>query len=60
MGMMPGFNICGLSDGAAFAIRTMVRKFRRELVAAIEAQPTGRAEEVIRQTNPAVYEGALR
>jgi len=31
MGMMPGLSICGLSDGAAYAIKTIVRKFRREL-----------------------------
>lgn len=31
MGMMPGLSICGLSDGAAFAIRTIVEKFRSEL-----------------------------
>jgi len=30
MGMMPGLSICGLSDGAAFPIRTIVNKFRRE------------------------------
>ncbi len=31
MGMMPGLSICGLSDGAAFAISTIVEKFRSEL-----------------------------
>ncbi|NOX57806.1 MAG: NADH-quinone oxidoreductase subunit NuoF [Planctomycetes bacterium] len=31
MGMMPGLSICGLSDGATFAIRTIVEKFRSEL-----------------------------
>jgi NADH-quinone oxidoreductase subunit F len=31
MGMMPGLSICGLSDGAAFAIRTIMNKFRGEL-----------------------------
>jgi NADH-quinone oxidoreductase subunit F len=30
-GMMPGLSICGLSDGAAFPIRTIVEKFRDEL-----------------------------
>jgi NADH:ubiquinone oxidoreductase subunit F (NADH-binding) len=29
--MMPGLSICGLSDGAAFAIRTVMKKFRNEL-----------------------------
>ncbi len=31
MGMMPGLSICGLSDGAAYPIRTIVTKFRKEL-----------------------------
>ncbi len=31
MGMMPGLSICGLSDGAAFAIKTVIKKFRGEL-----------------------------
>ena len=31
MGMMPGLSICGLSDGAAFAIKTVIKKFRSEL-----------------------------
>jgi NADH-quinone oxidoreductase subunit F len=31
MGMMPGMSICGLSDGAAFALKTVVDKFRDEL-----------------------------
>ena len=31
MGMMPGLSICGLSDGAAFAIKTVVQKYRSEL-----------------------------
>jgi len=31
MGMMPGMSICGLSDGAAFAIKTVIKKFRSEL-----------------------------
>jgi len=31
MGMMPGMSICGLSDGAAFAIKTIIKKFRGEL-----------------------------
>ena len=59
MGMMPGLSICGLSDGAAFAIGTIVTKFRDELVAAIEAQPEGRAERVLRQINPAVHAGVV-
>jgi len=31
LGMMPGLSICGLSDGAAFPIRTLIEKFRTEL-----------------------------
>ena len=31
LGMMPGMSICGLSDGAAFAIKTIMQKFRGEL-----------------------------
>jgi NADH-quinone oxidoreductase subunit F len=36
MGMMPGMNICGLSDGAAWPIRTIVEKFRPEFEAAVQ------------------------
>ncbi len=39
MGMMPGLSICGLSDGAAFPIRTIVQKFRGEFEAYIAEQP---------------------
>lgn len=35
MGMMPGLSICGLSDGAAFAVKTVVKKFRAELEQAV-------------------------
>lgn len=40
IGIMPGTTICGLADGAAWPIKTAVRKFRGEL------------EEYIRTTNP--------
>ena len=40
IGIMPGTTICGLADGAAWPIKTAVRKFRPEL------------EEYIRRTNP--------
>ncbi len=59
MGMMPGLSICGLPDGAAFAIRTIVRKYRRELEEAIAAQPPGRAEEILAAANRSVYERPL-
>lgn len=56
MGMMPGLSICGLPDGAAFPIRTIVQKFRAEFEAYIHAQQPGRVERVLREVNPAVYE----
>ena len=48
MGMMPGLSICGLPDGAAFPIETIVKKFRGELEDSIRAQPPGRVEELLR------------
>ena len=59
MGMMPGLSICGLSDGAAYAVGTIVRKFRREFEQHIAAQEPGRAEAVLRQVNRSVYEWPL-
>jgi NADH-quinone oxidoreductase subunit F len=56
MGMMPGMSICGLPDGAAFPIRTVVRKFRAEFERHIAAQRPGAAEKFIKQVNPAAYE----
>ncbi|MCB9851249.1 MAG: NADH-quinone oxidoreductase subunit NuoF [Phycisphaerales bacterium] len=47
MGMMPGMSICGLSDGAAFAIKTVIKKFRSEL------------EECIARENPEAVKIAL-
>ena len=58
MGMMPGMNICGLSDGAGWPIRSVVEKFRGELEAKIQAQPAGAAESGLETINPAYYEGA--
>ncbi len=43
IGIIPGTTICGLSDGAAWPIKTAIRKFRDEL------------EEFIKQTNPQGY-----
>jgi NADH-quinone oxidoreductase subunit F len=51
MGMMPGLSICGLADGATFAIETVVKKFRGELEAAIRAQEAGRAGAILRVLN---------
>ena len=56
MGMMPGMSICGLPDGAAWPIRTLVQKFRDEFEAHIAAQQSGAAGEAIKHTNPAAYE----
>jgi NADH-quinone oxidoreductase subunit F len=55
MGMMPGLSICGLPDGAAYPIRTIVQKFRHEFEAHIRQQPPGYAEAVIRRGSPAAY-----
>ncbi len=43
IGIMPGTTICGLADGAAWPIKTVIRKFRAEL------------EEYIKRTNPQGY-----
>jgi NADH-quinone oxidoreductase subunit F len=43
IGIMPGTTICGLADGAAWPIKTTIRKFRDEL------------EAFIQQTNPGGY-----
>jgi hypothetical protein len=40
MGMMTGHSICGLSDGAAYPLRTIIEKFRDELVDSIERRRT--------------------
>ena len=60
MGMMPGMNICGLSDGAGWPIRSVVEKFRSELEAKIKAQPAGAADRALAEINPAYYTGAGR
>ena len=43
IGIIPGTTICGLADGAAWPIKTAIKKFRGEL------------EEYIRRTNPQGY-----
>ncbi|MGQ9575267.1 MAG: NADH-quinone oxidoreductase subunit NuoF [Thermoguttaceae bacterium] len=43
IGIIPGTTICGLADGAAWPIKTAIRKFRDEL------------EQYIRQSNPTGY-----
>lgn len=56
MGMMPGLSICGLPDGAAFPIRTIVEKFRLEFEEHIRRQDSGRVQQVLKRLNPSVYE----
>lgn len=56
MGMMPGLSICGLPDGAAFPIRTIVQKFRGEFEEHIRRQEPGYTKTVLKRLNPAVYE----
>ncbi len=56
MGMMPGLSICGLPDGAAWPLRHIVQKFRKELEAHIAAQSPDAAVKHIRKVNPAAYE----
>jgi NADH-quinone oxidoreductase subunit F len=56
MGMMPGLSICGLADGAAYPIRTIVEKYRGEFEEHIRHQDPGRVEQALRRVNPAVYE----
>ncbi|MCP4590098.1 MAG: NADH-quinone oxidoreductase subunit NuoF [bacterium] len=51
LGMMPGLSICGLSDGAAFPIRTIVEKFRAEFEAHIRDQQPDRVELVLAGAN---------
>ena len=47
MGMMPGMSICGLSDGAAFPLRTVVEKYRSELEELIRGQDPHRVDAVL-------------
>jgi NADH-quinone oxidoreductase subunit F len=60
MGMMPGLSICGLPDGAAWPIRTVVQKFRKEFERRFAEQPRDATERRIRQVNPAAYELPIR
>jgi len=47
MGMMPGYSICGLPDGAAYPIRTLVQKFRSEFEEHIRNQEVSQAQQVL-------------
>jgi NADH-quinone oxidoreductase subunit F len=60
MGMMPGMSICGLADGAAWPVRTVVQKFRKEFEQRMANQEAGATERYIRQTNPAAYDEPIR
>ena len=56
LGMMSGLSICGLSDGAAYPIRTIVEKFRDEFEDHLRRQEPGRVRETLTLSNPAAYE----
>ena len=51
LGMMPGLSICGLSDGAAFPIRTIVQKFRAEFEERIRNQKSGSVDLALSAVN---------
>ena len=55
MGMMPGLSICGLPDGAAYPIRTILQKFRAEFEEHIRRETATRVEDVIKSRVPAAY-----
>ncbi|MHC4609853.1 MAG: NADH-ubiquinone oxidoreductase-F iron-sulfur binding region domain-containing protein, partial [Planctomycetota bacterium] len=51
MGMMPGLSICGLSDGAAYPIRTIVEKYRSEFEEHMRRQEPDRVLKVLAASN---------
>ncbi|MHC4610156.1 MAG: NADH-quinone oxidoreductase subunit NuoF [Planctomycetota bacterium] len=51
MGMMPGLSICGLSDGAAYPIRTIVEKYRSEFEEHMRRQEPDRVLKVLAAFN---------
>jgi NADH-quinone oxidoreductase subunit F len=55
MGMMPGLSICGLPDGAAYPIRTIVQKYRAEFEAHIHKAEAARVQAMINDRVPAAY-----
>ncbi|HOA74289.1 MAG TPA: NADH-quinone oxidoreductase subunit NuoF [Phycisphaerae bacterium] len=55
MGMMPGLSICGLPDGAAYPIRTIVQKYRAEFEEHIRREEAARVEAAIKSRVPAAY-----
>jgi NADH-quinone oxidoreductase subunit F len=56
MGLMPELSICGLPDGAAWPVRTLVQKFRREFEARIMAQMPDAVLRKAQAVNPAAYD----
>ncbi len=55
MGMMPGLSICGLPDGAAYPLRHIVRKFRREFEEQFARQQPRAVVRAAKAVNPAAY-----
>jgi NADH-quinone oxidoreductase subunit F len=51
MGMMPGLSICGLPDGAAFPVRTLIEKFRPEFEQHIRSQEPEETKRVLSLLN---------
>ncbi len=51
MGMMPGLSICGLADGAAYPIRTIVEKFRQEFEERLARQDPEQVRQVLASFN---------
>lgn len=56
MGMMPGLSICGLPDGAAYPIRTIVQKFRAEFEEHMRRESANGVEGYIKSRVPTAYE----
>lgn len=56
MGMMGGLSICGLADGAAYPVKTIVEKYRDEFEMHIRRQEPGHVEQVLKRLNPSAYE----
>jgi NADH-quinone oxidoreductase subunit F len=52
LGMMPGLSICGLSDGAAYPIRTLIEKFRDELSQYIRGPAKGTRQRPLAAVSP--------
>ncbi len=55
MGMMPGMSICGLPDGAAYPIRTILQKYRSEFEEHIRRADAVHVEAAIKRRVPTAY-----